>query len=624
MLKRYLLTTLLLLGVGVFLYADKITKFDVNVTVKQSGELTIIESIDYDFQKSKRHGIFRDIPFTIKNNGHIIDLGLYNFSTTMDNAPIQWHKSTMHSSSAGEIVRLKIGSESNYLSGKHHFIIRYNVKLGVIPASQNSKKDAIRWNIVGTGWKIPIYNIESIFTLPNSLSQDNISVSIYTGKYGSKISQSHSSWITSKKLMVQIDKLNPLEGATVELAYSAGTLDQSGSDNVKTTFMDWFLRHWHWGALIGFLLYFKSLHKRYTGFEDNRSIAVKYLPPKDLSILQSGLILDKFADNEDFSAAILELAHLGYLTIEQESKKADPILKRTDKEVENLTSDQRYLLNSTLFKSGKTYILSKGSEDKAKKLLKNFQHINDNLYNWSVNSGYMMENPQDIRKKFLIKSFLAILPMVALTLYTIYALYGENAVLASIFPVVFGGVGIYIMLKDKKLYSKIFGLAFSSFGILPIFDLHENGLNIQTFFFSPIAVLIILLIVIAMIYKHIGEFTQKGAYTATDLLGLKEYIKRVKKDEIERVLRDDPIYLEKLLPYAVLFDLTDHWLSFYDVLNVDTPYWYVGNLHNMNNFSNSLNMASTPPNTSSNGGGGFSGSGGFSGGGGGGGGGGSW
>ena len=51
--------------------------------------------------------------------------------------------------------------------------------------------------------------------------------------------------------------------------------------------------------------------------EDHRSIAVQYEPPKDLSLLQSGLILDRFTDNEDFAPAVLELAQQGYLEIIQ-------------------------------------------------------------------------------------------------------------------------------------------------------------------------------------------------------------------------------------------------------------------------------------------------------------------
>ena len=56
------------------------------------------------------------------------------------------------------------------MTGKHLYTIAYRVKKGVLPAAQNEENDAIRWNIIGTGWQIPISNVEANFFLPPSLS----------------------------------------------------------------------------------------------------------------------------------------------------------------------------------------------------------------------------------------------------------------------------------------------------------------------------------------------------------------------------------------------------------------------------------------------------------------------
>jgi hypothetical protein len=181
MLKRHLLLTLLFFGVGLSLHAEKITQYHIDVNVEQSGELSIIESIEYDFEQVQKHGMFRDIPHTIKKDGRIIDLGLYDFSVQMDNNIVEWKKSTMKSTHAGEIVRLKIGSASTYVTGKHLYRIVYRVKKGVLPSSQNESTDAIRWNIVGSGWKIALYDVSATFKLPESLSQQNVDISTYTG-----------------------------------------------------------------------------------------------------------------------------------------------------------------------------------------------------------------------------------------------------------------------------------------------------------------------------------------------------------------------------------------------------------------------------------------------------------
>ena len=78
MLKKLLLP-LLLVGLSTTLWAEKIDNYEINVTVEQSGELSILETIVYNFEGQEKHGIFRDIPFTVKNSGVTKDLGLYNF-----------------------------------------------------------------------------------------------------------------------------------------------------------------------------------------------------------------------------------------------------------------------------------------------------------------------------------------------------------------------------------------------------------------------------------------------------------------------------------------------------------------------------------------------------------------
>ena len=162
----------------------------------------------------------------------------------------------MGSAQAGDIIRLKIGSATTYVTGKHLYKISYRVKKGVLPAAQNEQNDAVRWNIIGTGWQIPITDIEANFFLPPSLSQHDIALSSYTGRYGVKSSTATTHWVNAKHLQVKVQSLNSYEGATVEMAYPANILDQNGLENVKASFLDWFLSIWHWGALVGFLLYF--------------------------------------------------------------------------------------------------------------------------------------------------------------------------------------------------------------------------------------------------------------------------------------------------------------------------------------------------------------------------------
>ncbi len=86
-----------------------------------------------------------------------------------------------------------------------------------------------------------------------------------------------------------------------------------------------------------------------------------------------------------------------------------------------------------------------------------------------------------------------------------------------------------------------------------------------------------------------------------NLLALSLTLLILKQDEIKRRLESDPLYLEKMLPYAVLFGETKHWLTFFTALKVSHPLWYHGNPSNMQHFSSSMNSASTPPSSGGSG-----------------------
>ena len=130
--------------------------------------------------------------------------------------------------------------------------------------------------------------------------------------------------------------------------------------------------------------------------------------------------------------------------------------------------------------------------------------------------------------------------------------------------------------------------------------------------------------------------TPKGTLLYQKLLGFKEFIKSVEKDRLQEFLKQDQNYFDKVLPYAIVFDVADKWKDKLKGLDIPPPTWYhgsyAGNNFNtmlfMNSLDNSMkamtNTFYSTPHSSGSSGGSFSGGGGFSGGGFGGGGGSSW
>ncbi|MCC7379820.1 MAG: DUF2207 domain-containing protein [Chitinophagaceae bacterium] len=147
------------------------------------------------------------------------------------------------------------------------------------------------------------------------------------------------------------------------------------------------------------------------------------------------------------------------------------------------------------------------------------------------------------------------------------------------------------------------------------------------------------LIVSGIIIIGFGIFmakkTPKGNELYKKLAGFKEFIQSVEKERLSLFLKEDQHYFDKVLPFAIVFNVADAWKDKLKGLEVPPPSWYIGSYngfttsmflnsldHSMNEMSRSFYSA--PSSSGSSGGSWSSGGGGFSGGGFGGGGGGAW
>ena len=610
-MKRFLLLLLVVAG----LRAEEITDYFVKIEVQTSGELRIEERITYDFGQTHRHGIYRDIPHTIKGDPVPVDIGLHDFRVLMDGREAVWEKSYI-SSDAGETVRLRIGDPERTLTGRHRYTISYGVKKGVLP--KDADHDAIRWNAVGTGWPVAIHHVVVDCYLPPELSRENTKIATWSGRYGSTSTKATAVWMGPHHLQVAIASLAPHEGLTVEIAYAAGLLKQSGRENTKMGWSGYLLGLWQWPVLGGFLFYLYRFYRRHASSLSGRSVAPMYEPPKGMDVLQAGLILDRVADTEDFAAAVIDLAQKGYLDIFRNDKLS--VLQKRKKDPESLSKDERYLLEQILFPEDDVFVLQKESASLREKIREGFSKINEMLYRWSVEQGYLREDPRSVRKVFLIRALGFGIPLFALAVATSVMSVGAAATILLGTISIFVIAGSVIALTATSLMSRIFGALFA---LLPLFSvgseiLSERGWRIL--FFTPVPLLLVGVVLVVFIYRHLGRLTPKGADAYRKLMGLKEFIQRVKEDEIRRRLKEDPLYLDKLLPYALLFGLSRHWLVFYKTLDL-VPVWYEGDFSRFDTLYRDLHSMGASSSTES---GGMSGGGGFSGGGGGGGGGGSW
>jgi len=585
------------LSLGSILFAEHIENFEVNITLEPGGEFVVTESILYDFNGTHKHGIYREIPTQAYSMGNVngvkwgvhFDIGLEAFEVQMDAEEVAWTK-TFSKSSGKKVVTLKIGSKEKNVSGKKYYLIKYRCLNGIMPSSYQVAKDILHWNAVGDGWKVPILQTEVNLFLPPKLDRNNLVV----------VSPKKSEWIDDHHLYLKTDQ----KKTALKIVFPRGALLQDtelkiaqGRQNLKYIYeekaqkkrtkealinqieQDTLLQKEHreiWGVwswiLFLILLSIVWFKRDALGLKvDTKSIVVRYEAPKDLSVLQAGLLFDKYLDNNDFYVAILELSYLGYLQIEEESKGV--VLQRVGKPRGELSDDQWQLLEA-LFEGEDHFSSKEATPTQYAKLLKKVSGIYSDLYIWAKEQGYTVSNLSKIKGRYLNKILIILIPLFLFSL--VLAMNGDytgdevSYILFCIFfallpwfvvsyfnvsnrvkmSVLVLGVGLWFVLMEWKIFPR------------------QRGMEAVDVMGSYITVITLLLVCAMVFVWKLGRYTQKGADVVRELKGLELFIRFVKEDEIRRRVEEEPDYMEKLFPYAVLFGQVKHWLEMYDILNI--------------------------------------------------------
>ena len=626
-MKRLALAAILLLGgLPAMAAAESIDEFLAHVDVHADGTLAVAETIRYDFGHLQKHGIYRDIPRKIFTPLGIRDIGLGDFEVEMDGRPVRWVEESV-SGDAGPLLRLKIGDPDRTVSAVHTYDIRYRVALGVLAAS--SGRDAIRWNVTGTGWPVPIASASVTVSLPPQLSQDDIEAATYTGRYGSTGTTASYDWPDTQTFAATAENLADHEGLTFELAYPAGLLGQttqlSGLPRLQATLAAF----WHWPVLIAGAVFLFGYWWRNGRDPATGPLMVGYEPPEGLDAAQVGLLRDQRVDGIDIGGAVLELARDGYLTIEHEAKQflglkpaKITLRKVAGRKTADLPAYKEQLLQALFDDGNSLEIGATLGASRGRQIREDIEKAKDMLYDWSAEQGFMQENPKKVRRRFALFSSLAILPLLLLAGWSSLERFGADIFGPLLFASVFMSVGAGVLFSGRG------GVRFTgavwlliSGGMLGMM-FSQMGLHAESLLHLPILAIILLWALALGFSRWMPIRTGKGTRAYGRILGYREFMRRVDQDRLERYIRDNPAYLERTLPYAVAMGVVEQWVKRFENLPVAPPVWYHGDIANFSSFSTSFSSGMGSVGASSSGG--SSGGGGFSGGGGGGGGGGSW
>ena len=543
----------------------RIEKFDSQVTVLQDGSVDVTESITFRFI-GRWNGVYREIPVEYNTPQQMnYSLFLNVKSITEDGSSLKYE-----SSRDRHYRKLKI-----YIPGAQDttktIVIEYTVSDALRFFDDH---DEFYWNVTGDEWDVPIANATANITLP--VGATGIRTNFFTGSYRSTSKQAEAQIVGNG---VEIHTTAPLgyhEGMTIAVAFDKGLVHEPTAADRTIRFL-----RSNWPLFLPIAAFCTMFWIWWTRGRDPRlrPIAAQYNPPDELSPSEVGTLIDNSVDMRDITAAIVDLAVRGYITIEEKEKSSMMglihekdyafHLKKSPEEWSSLKDHEQELLRG-LFAEGASVGQTVLLEDLHNRFYKNIPTIKNYVFDSLVSHGYYKRRPDSVRSTYMAGGLV----------------FG--------FLTIWGGVWVAKTLGMAPAPFLIAGLLTA--GVICVFG-----------WFMPAR-------------------TSSGTRALEGVLGFEDFLGHVESDRFNRMVKT-PEMFEKFLPFAMALGVEKNWSKAFQNIYTQPPSWYQGGAYGPNFypylFVNNLNTLSTQASSvmtsapRSSGGSGFSGGGGggFSGGG---------
>lgn len=526
----------------------QITRYEVSADAAEDGTVSMAIDFDFDFGDEEGHGPRFVIPVRQEIEGdpdHYRAFDVDAIEVSSDSgAPTQIETDT-----DGGALEIRIGDEDVDLTGEQSYRLTYTISGVVNPEAGADGQDEIYWNIIGTGWEVPLSDIRVDLTGPGEVGGTDCFAGApedETRCIEHKVSAEGGAHFTH-------DVLEPGEGMTIVADWPAGTFVGAEPRLIpRKHFGNLFPLTPLTGGLGGLLALLgigaaARIHRRgrdeaYLGLtpglsptgdreaaavgprDPKQTVAVRFTPPTGVRPGQMGTVLDERADQVDVTATIVDLAIRGHLRIEEytetprEDLVEDPtpdwkLIKLSDP-VDARPYEQE--LFDGLFSQDDEVVLSEvpsfGETAGAT------QHA---LYVEVAERGWFRQNPEVARARAYLAGF------------GVFVL-GVAATIALAITLGWGWIGA--------------GLALAGIAVIAV-------------------------------AHRVPVRTAEGSAVLAQTLGFRQYLETAEADQIKFEEGED--LFSRYLPHAIVFGVADRWAKIFADLadrghDVPEPNWYLG------------------------------------------------
>jgi hypothetical protein len=539
---------------------------DVKITAHENNSYDVDETFDVDFSNA-RHGIYRYIPRNRDYWVHdvSVDGDPYDVYTLDDNTVI------------------KIGDKKKTVRGRKTYRIHYQISF---VSDRDGSKDLMFLDVVPASWRTNIDRVNVTIDCPDSVTWTKITT--YSGKYGSK-TDSYGEWTQDRKqhrLSFTAEGLPHHTGVTIRAELPNGTWKHVPLASPKSWALLAILIACA-GAIV-ILRFFVRREKK-----QQVVMTVEFYPPDGMSAAEIGFVADDQCDPDDITSLLLELAADGCVRIEEvpvgyggaevsrsvRKRGRDYLFIKTGEPGDDPLKKRYFRLlfgSAEADANGRTQVTLSSLEKK-------------------IGSGYD-EIAQAINKEFDAKSEKALYSRSSSIRHTVlFIIYGAGIFLTEfLFGVRNGWIESVMIAFGAAAMPCVFAVFLEWFLKLRKSDSRKNaaGALVGGLFFLGLYLLFIplltnqelprWLLVLLLIYTFAcipplltsRVRTAYGASLYGRTIGFKNFLKTAEADRLQVLLKEDPYYYDRMMPYAYVFGLLDEWEKKFRGLGVKEPDWY--------------------------------------------------
>lgn len=525
-----------------------IENYKMDIIVNEDNTFDVTETIDVRFTEEGKRGIIRNIPRVndLKRENGEYSRNIAYLTNLEVNDDFKYTKDRKY-------YNIKIGKNDVVAPKEKTYIIKYKYDIGKDPLKNI---DEFYFYIIGEGWNTTINNVEFKIKMPKMFDENKVK---FFNVYKNNFRNLHLNYIIREKTIIASynKKLQPNEGLSIRMILPKGYFYRKWIPFTNAMLIKMFISLIL--VIVAIIIWMSDEKKKWIVCKK------EYYPPNNMNSLVLTLLY--YGIKDDAVMLLVSLLNKGYLRFEE------------------IRYDSSNWKNFKIIK-----IKDYDGNDKYEKIIfeelfKNKDVIEKEEYKYIINDitqkvydGIDIEsfNKKRIDKKSVrIKNLIFIMSMIVMMF--MFWTSPSDIIIKAIIMLVFRWVEkrMYPFIKTKTYWIFIMSLI-----IVPLDFLFNGIIRLEDSYLIEFIFESVCFFILTVLFIKKNKVIKENIMILERIDSFYKFLRNPRRDKLNELIKNDPNYLYKMIPYIVSLNLLERYNNKYikDLLNaLGSPAWYEGN-----------------------------------------------